>query len=160
MDPRPLPRGADHALAEGEAYEAIRIVQKSAGVGLLEARDWVDAHREDGPTSLLLMPEVINTFKKGDLDEAMTLVRAETTLDAAEAREVLEALRNGKGLAAFKAMKRLADTSRGNSLPGGGGSPAADPSLAPGEVPRGGGAVKWMVLIVVAMVILFAVLAR
>lgn len=151
MDSRPSPGAAKLALHDDDPYETIRHVQRSTGKSLLEARDWVDANYEGGPTTLLMMPEAVKILREGDPAQAIELVCAETTLRPDEAKEVLGELRSGKGLAAMRAMKRLVESSKVSQLPGEGLSRSADKSLAPGEVARGGGALKWIVLAAVAL---------
>jgi hypothetical protein len=52
---KPLPLEAVTYLTEGRLIDAIKAVRASHGVGLKEAKDWVDAHLADDPALRVLI---------------------------------------------------------------------------------------------------------
>lgn len=128
----PLPDEVLEALRSGNAIEAIKRLRQATGLGLAEAKSVIDRHRQAGaaPTSTAtptggLPPAVAEQLRLGNKIEAIKLLRGHTGLGLKEAKDAIEALAAG--------ARRSA-----------GGSP--------GEVPRAGNAVGWIVLLAIACI--------
>lgn len=148
---RTLPPEVLEALRRGNAIEAIKLLRKSTGLGLKEAKETVEAQLRSGggaapraeaaglpfaPSSASDMPERVRAaLERGHKVEAVRLLRAQTGLGLREAKDQVELM-----AAALAARSTVHD-------PGTAG-------LAPGEVPRASHAVWWAVL--VALVLLAA----
>jgi hypothetical protein len=105
----------------------------------------------DMPTQL--PPEVANALAKGNLIEAMKLLRAQyKDIGLAEARRLLEALQKQgqvKANATTRAKRAVAAPRSGFG-----------PKLSPGEVPRGGGGGGAALALIVAAAIAAGLYAR
>jgi ribosomal protein L7/L12 len=139
-------------LEGGNKIGAIKELRGITGLGLKEAKDWVDSYEGGMPEPLpepvaaaehsaeatfTLSREAAEALKSGNKIEAIKLVRAATGLGLAEAKAIVEVFEGG---AAAK-------------------NPASRQGLAPGEVASsGGGTGKWIALIVVAAIAIAAAL--
>ena len=136
--PDPLPPEVREAIARGDALEAIKLLRRRTGLGLKEAKHVVDrgglgdtgfAPAAARPPTALSAP-VIDALQRGDKIDAIKLLRTETGLGLKEAKDAIEQSPHG--------LRPRAST------------------LSPGEVPRSGGVVRWLVLAaVVALVVYF-----
>ncbi|MBC7988614.1 MAG: ribosomal protein L7/L12 [Luteimonas sp.] len=117
-----LPPDAIDALARGETIEAIKRVRAATGLGLKEAKDLVDAYRHPGggatshaPGSgpsiagralnvtdastaggALIVPSAAATaLQRGNIIEAIKLIRDANRLGLKEAKDAVEHLRTG-----------------------------------------------------------------
>ena len=93
-------------LARGQKIHAIKVVREQTGMGLKDAKDYVDAMVGGGLAPVLpeavswgqqpgggLLSERARTFKAaGDLASAVALVRAETGMSQSEAERFINAL--------------------------------------------------------------------
>ena len=89
----------------------------------------------DPNASFTLTPEAIDAFKRGSPIEAIKIIREATGVGLAEAKSIVEEI--------------------AKQIPA---SPYARPGLAPGEVPRGTGAGKWLALVAVGLLAVLAAL--
>ena len=112
-----LPPDAIDALARGETIEAIKRVRAATGLGLKEAKDLVDAYRHPGGSATgqasaasastatgalnvnggeLIVPAAAATaLQRGNIIEAIKLIRDANRLGLKEAKDAVEHLRTG-----------------------------------------------------------------
>jgi hypothetical protein len=159
MTATPLPPRALEALNAGNKIEAIKALREATGLGLKEAKDWVEAYERGGvapapsfdhppgrdpDASFVLPPEALDALRQGNPIQAIKLVREATGVGLAEAKAIVDEVQL--------------------NLPSGIGSVRrASVRLAPGEVPRGSAGAKWAVVIaaiVAAVLIGFFVLLK
>jgi ribosomal protein L7/L12 len=129
--PEPLPPEVLDALRRREVIEAIKLLRKSKGIGLKEAKDRLDQYMQTAhplhsaappPGSV---PEAIaQALQRGDKAEAIRLARVHAGPGLKEAMKAIEALRGKAG-----------GTSRG---------------LSPGEVRDAGAGTGWFVVLAAA----------
>ena len=161
MNPRPLPPQVVAALKVGHKMEAIKELQMATGVGLKEARDWIEAFQRAGPAAAAAPPpaadrpgmnvkgthripiEAVNAMRDGRVIEAIRILRASGNYGLAEAKGIIDqALRempHARPVHTHTARRR---------------------GLSPGEVARDGGAGKWLALLCIAAVVIAFVLYR
>ena len=153
-----LPPEALLALQRGNLIDAIKIVRERTGLGLKEAKEFVERHANgtpppepadlDGPWAPMhagaprIPPEAIAALAAGHKVEAVKLTREATGLGLAESLKLVDAHMHGGS---------------GRSDAGGQGSPSGmfDPMAEPGRVPPGGS--KWLGIAVVLVVLLACV---
>jgi len=153
LDPRlqALPEKVVEALKAGNPVLAIKLLREAKGVGLKEARDLLIALRDRIPVAneqaaakqatLQLDPlpgDVQQALARGNKIEAIRLLRAKTGLGLKEAKDAVDRI------AASMPPRPVTSTPGRATRPTG---------LAPGEVPRSGG-VLWRVIVVVALTLL------
>ena len=102
----------------------------------------------DDPSNLSrnLPPEVADALAKGNVIEALKIVRQQKNIGLAEAKSLLEALqKQGNVKVNVKTTVRTTRRPAGN--------PVAEqhPGLSPGEVPRGGAGPAIAVIVLVAL---------
>jgi ribosomal protein L7/L12 len=126
----PLPANVLDAVARGNAVEAIKLLRAATGLGLKEAKDAIDAHVRGTPAHLSssapagpLPPSVVEALTRGNKIEAIKLLRRHTGLGLKEAKEAVEASQQG-------ADAKLREHS-------------------PGEVPKAGTTIAWVVALLV-----------
>ncbi len=120
-----LPAEAVAAVSRGQLIEAIKIVRQATGLGLKEAKDLVDAYRENParvPDSQLddkldevarrhgveLPPAAIDALNRGNVVEAIKLVRQASQIGLQEARD---AVRDHAGGAVPRAARKASTVS-------------------------------------------------
>jgi ribosomal protein L7/L12 len=148
-------------LAGGNRIEAIKELRGMTGLGLKEAKDWIDSYERGAApalpeatapgggnvkTSVTLSREAVEALKAGNKIEAIKIVREATGLGLAEAKQLVDLAEGGaSGMNAAlvaAALKYASSEAKPN--------PGAGPGLAPGEVASSGGAGKWIALALVA----------
>ncbi|MBI1891014.1 MAG: ribosomal protein L7/L12 [Burkholderiales bacterium] len=137
-----LPPDVVDAIQRNNLIEAIKLLRKSTGLGLKEAKDLIDAHQQGKPlpnanvrTAGGLPANVMEALQRGDKIGAIKLLRQQTGLELKDAKDAVEGSSSG-----------FPSGSAPDSLPTSNG-------LAPGEVPRSGKAFPWVaVLIGIALV--------
>ena len=110
-------------------------------------------------------PAVLEALKKGNKLEAIKLLREASKTGLAEAKamvEAVQAVRAGDKPAARPApvegRRPVGATAVRHVPPMPGYVPHSKSGLSPGEVPRGGGELGWIVVAVVGLVAIFLVL--
>lgn len=132
--PRPsLPPDVLDALQRGNIIEAIKLLRASTGLGLKEAKDAIEAHKNGKPlpdarikTAGGLPANVMEALQRGDKIEAIRLLREQTGFGLKEAKDAVD---------------------DSEAAPYSGSS-----DLAPGEVPRSGKSYSWVVILIVIAV--------
>jgi ribosomal protein L7/L12 len=126
-----LPADVLDALRRGQHLEAIKLLREATGIGLKEAKEAVDAHLRGEPARASraaavgrLPPSVASKLQRGDKIEAIKLLRERTGLGLKEAKDWIEA----------SPQRHL------NALR----------TLSPGEVPRSGNTMWWLIALVIA----------
>jgi len=159
-----LPPAVRQALERGNKIEAIKHLRSITGLGLKEAKDWIESYERgeqppvptsaeahpqgrDPNASFTLTKEAFDALKRGSTIEAINIVRDRTGVGLAEAKGIVEMIQ--------KAMPDVADgppptPTAANVRPGRG--------LAPGQVEESGGAGKWLALIAVVALVVIAAL--
>ncbi len=155
-----LPPTVVEALDRGNKIEAIKRLRQVTGLGLKEAKDWIESYERGGAEALpefdkpegrdpnaafALSPEAIEALKGGSLIEAIKIIRGKTGVGLAEAKSIVEEIARAKARSA--ARKPAAHASL-----------HARPGLAPGEAARGGGPGKWLALLAVGLLAVLAAL--
>lgn len=133
--PNPLPAAVLAALQRGSTIEAVKLLRKSTGLGMQEAKDLIDRHERGraAPVSIgipraTLAPEVAAAMQAGNKIEAIRLLREKTGMGLKEAKDAIEALQDGS-------------------------KPAQSALLAPGEIARSGMG-TWLIAGLVALLVL------
>jgi len=157
-----LPPAVRQALERGNKIEAIKQLRNITGLGLKEAKDWIESYKRGGQPPALpsaqphpagrnpnatLPKEAVEELKRGNTINAIKLIREATGVGLAEAKTLVDLI-----------QKELPDVGN-RSLPA--ATPAsirAGPHLAPGEVARGGSTGKWLALFAVAALLVIAAL--
>jgi hypothetical protein len=148
-----LPPGALAALQAGNRIEAIRQLRMATGMGVKEAKRWVDSHESavagggSKPASAFAVPpEAVDALKRGDPGEAVRVVQEKIGGSLVEAKALvahiqgtLPEMRIGPPRMGLPASKPAAKARS-----------AHGPRLAPGEVPRGVGSRVWIPITVIA----------
>ena len=153
MSDVPLPPEVLAHLKIGNKIEAIKTLREKTGLGLEEAKDWIDAYERGGApaplpifehpegrdpnASFTLTTQAIDALKQGNTIEAIKIVRESTGVGLAEAKAIVEEIQR--------------------QIPEDGpfAKRTAGPRLAPGEVPRGAGPGMWIALIALAVIAIF-----
>ena len=122
-------------LEGGNKIAAIKELRSITGLGLKEAKDWIDS------------------YERGDKIEAIKIVREATGLGLAEAKDIVDLVAVGASAKNPGHIATALESARFGSKK----RPAPGQGLAPGEVPQsGGGAGKWLAVVVVAAIALAA----
>lgn len=154
-----LPPAARQALEQGNKIEAIKQLRRVTGLGLKEAKDWIESYERGGEppalpsmephpegrdpnASFTLSKEALDALRRGSTIEAIKIIRERTGVGLAEAKNIVEMI-----------QKELPDVEDEQPTVA---SVRAGQHLAPGEVARGGSAGKWMALIAVAALLVLA----
>ena len=94
----PLPADVAAALERGDTIEAIKLLRASTGLGLKEAKEFVDRHRAGAPkprrsvASMISLPfAVAAALKDGNKLEAIRLMREQGGHGLEEAKDAVEA---------------------------------------------------------------------
>jgi ribosomal protein L7/L12 len=156
-----LPPDVLEALKAGNKIEAIKRLRGMTGLGLKEAKDWIESYERGGasplpefekpagrdPSASFTLPrEAIDALGGGNKIEAIKIIREATGIGLAEAKSMVDEIERANPSAPpFAAGARASPTPL-----------RASPGLAPGEVPRTGGAGKWLALLAVAAVAVIA----
>jgi ribosomal protein L7/L12 len=134
-----LPADVQAALQRGDDLDAIMLLRDATGLGLKEAKDVIAEHVRGNPTLLVplpagspLTPEVAAALQRGNMIEAVKLLRKQTGLGLKEAKDAVES--------------SLHD------------APSHRRSL--GEQPKGVSGTWWFVLIVAAVLVGFYLIRR
>lgn len=159
-----LPPNVIEALERGDKIEAIKRLRGITGLGLKEAKDWIESYQRGGAApplrefdkpegrdpnaSFTLSPEAIEALKRGSPIEAIKIIRQATGVGLAEAKSIVEQIE--------KTIPAKARSAAGK--PASHVSLHARAGLAPGEVARGGGPGKWLALIAVGLIVVLAAL--
>ena len=102
-----LPAEAIAAVSRGDLIEAIKRVRQATGLGLKEAKDLVDGYRENPGTAstphlddkleeiarkhgVEISPAAVAALDRGDLIEAIKLVRQENRIGLKQARDLVQ----------------------------------------------------------------------
>jgi ribosomal protein L7/L12 len=156
-----LPPDVLEALKAGNKIEAIKRLRGVTGLGLKEAKDWLESYERGGAdplpefdkpagrdpnASFTLSTEALDALRSGNKIEAIKIIREATGVGLAEAKSIVEEIEK-----ALPSMPSSTATARATSAPLG-----ASTGLAPGEVARTGGPGKWLVLFVVVAAALAA----
>ncbi|HEX4145257.1 MAG TPA: ribosomal protein L7/L12 [Pirellulales bacterium] len=92
-------------LAEGRKIDAIKLYRQETGLGLTEAKDWIErlergeADFVDRPASAELERQVLELIRAGQKLAAIKLYREGTSLGLKEAKDAVEALAVEHGIA-------------------------------------------------------------
>ena len=159
-----LPPAVRQALDQGNKIEAIKQLRGITGLGLKEAKDWIESHergeqatflpKPDAPpsgnvnASFTLTREAAEALKSGNKVEAIRIVREATGLGLAQAKTLVDMVQGGASAASTIA----------NVFKGAGSGPEHRPGLAPGQVAESGSAGKWLALIAIAAIAILAAL--
>ena len=134
-----LPPTVAEALKGGNKIEAIKRLREITGLGLKEAKDWVESYERGGQPAaspfdspsegdrnapIKLSQEAIQALQRGDLIPAIKDIRKSTGAGLAEAKGIAERMQHSM--------------------------PAGQRGLAPGQVASKGGPMKWIALVVIA----------
>lgn len=155
MRPNPPPAVAA-ALRSGQKIEAIKALREATGLGLKEAKDWIEAWErgaDPGPLTLLerapeidrsapyeFPAEAVDALKRGDRIGAIKAVGESLKVGLAEAKAMVEAME--------RKMEPVTKP-----------APLRASGLAPGEVPRDSAGIgKWVALAIILAVALGAAL--
>jgi ribosomal protein L7/L12 len=156
-----LPPDVLEALKAGNKIEAIKRLRGKTGLGLKEAKDWIESYERGGAAplpefekpagrdpnaSFTLSTEALDALRGGNKIEAIKIIREATGVGLAEAKSIVEEIEK-----ALPSVPSSAAGARATSAP-----LRAGTGLAPGEVARTGGPGKWLVLLVVVAAALFA----
>ena len=135
-----LPADVQAALQRGDDLDAIMLLREATGLGLKEAKDVIAEHLRGNPTLLVplpagspLTPEVAAALQRGNMLEAIRLLREQTGLGLKEAKDAIESSQHD------------AHASHKRSL---------------GEQPKGVGGTWWFVLIIAAVLVGFYLIQR
>lgn len=149
-----LPPDVLAALDDGKLIEAIKRLRAATGLGLKEAKDLVDAHLAGDHVSLSTpsateathVPDAVRqALADGNKIEAIRLLRDHEGLGLKEAKDRVDAMEQSLAEPAFMGQ-------------GTGTGAGAGPShLSPGQQPDGG-AGRWIVVTVVAVIAVAAYL--
>jgi ribosomal protein L7/L12 len=157
-----LPPTVVEALKSGNKIEAIKRLRGITGLGLKEAKDWVESYERggeslanpfDGPSEgdrnapIKLSEEAIQAMQRGDLLPAIKDIRQSTRVGMAEAKAIAEMMKEAMP-AGGSVGDRMAALSRAYHR--GTGAPKQGTGLAPGQVASGGGSMKWLALVIIA----------
>ena len=166
-----LPPQALAALEAGNKIDAIKQLRLTTGLGLKEAKEWIDSYERGGPApapvydhpperdpdaNMVITPEAMAALKQGSAVEAIRCIRESTGVGLAEATDIAAEIRKSMPKDWTVEKYRAALASNGGAP----GLPPNDrpPRLAPGQVASGGGgAVKWVVLAAVLAATVVAV---
>ena len=136
-----LPSNVLDALRLGRNIEAIKLLREATGMGLAEAKSLVDAHVAGNsiamPAAALqrsLPASVTDALQRGNKIEAIKLLREKTKLGLKEAKDIIEA------------SSKVSNARRD--------------ALSPGEVPRAGASVGWIVALAIAGVLAYLVVVN
>lgn len=158
-----LPPIVAEALKRGDKIEAIKRLRGITGLGLKEAKDWIESYERggeplpnpfDGPSEgdrnapIKLSEEAIQALQRGDLVRAIKDIRQSTGVGLAEAKAIAEMMQQSMP-AEGSVGDRVASLSR--AFHRGTGAPQPGSGLAPGQVASGGGAMKWVALVLLAV---------
>jgi len=131
-----LPEAIVEAMRRGSIIEAIKLLRNAKGIGLKEAKDFIEAQRRgasaaDKPADPTgpLPPPVANALQRGNKIEAIRLFRAHTGLGLKESKDAVDA-----------AHQPAARRARG---------------LSPGEVPQSENSMWWPVAVILAVVAVY-----
>jgi ribosomal protein L7/L12 len=158
-----LPPTVVEALESGNKVEAIKRLRGITGLGLKEAKDWIESYERGGepaPASpfdspsegdrnkpIDLSEEALHALQRGDVVPAIKDIRRSTGVGLAEAKAIAEMMKEAmpaagsvgdKVAALSRAYHRAGDAPQ---RPGQG--------LAPGQVASGGATMKWAALAVI-----------
>lgn len=167
-----LPPTVAEALKSGNKIEAIKRLRGITGLGLKEAKDWIESYERgvqpaaspfDSPSEgdrnapIKLSEQAIEGLQRGDLILAIKDIRQSTGVGLAEAKVIAETMQEAmpKQGSVADSVARLSRAYHRAA-----GEPQQRPGrqgLAPGEVARGGGQMKWVALVAVAAVVIAAV---
>jgi ribosomal protein L7/L12 len=156
-----LPPDVLEALTAGNRIEAIKRLRGKTGLGLKEAKDWIESYERGGAAplpefekpagrdpnaSFVLSREAIEALKGGNKIEAIKIIREATGVGLAEAKSIVDEIEraNPSGLPAAAGAHVSPTPLRPR------------PGLAPGEVAGTGGPGKWLALLAVAAVAIIA----
>lgn len=158
-----LPPTVAEALEAGNKIEAIKRLRGITGLGLKEAKDWIDSYERGGAApplpefdkpegrdpnaSFKLTQEAIEALKRGNPIEAIKIIRQATGVGLAEAKSIVE-----------QVQKAIPASGRSAGMQPAAHAPPRAPGLAPGEVPRGSGPGRWLALIAVGLIAVVAAL--
>ena len=160
MTPDALPPKALAALHAGRKIEAIEHVRLATGMGLKEAKEWIDAYErgsvvlEGGPGPAFAIPaRAVAAMKAGNLIEAARITRDAFLAAVAEAKAQAEQVRP-----AGPAAKTPPSTPRS---PRASGQVKATPfrhapGLGPGEIPRGSAGGTWIAVLLLGLAVIIA----
>lgn len=115
-----LPAEAIAAISRGQLIEAIKMVRQATGLGLKEAKDLVDGYRGNPVSTLApqldekleeiarkhgveIPPAAVSALQRGDMLEAIKLVRKENRIGMKQARDLV---RDHAGASAQNAARR------------------------------------------------------
>jgi ribosomal protein L7/L12 len=151
MTQAPLPPKAHAALKAGNKIEAIKQLRMATGIGLKEAKDWIDAFERGGSPApaqsanapFTLPPAAIDALKRGNPIEAIKIVRQATGAGLAEAKSLIDEIH--RQLPKHSGTLQLPPELRHRE------------GLSPGEVPRTPSAGKWILMAVIAFGAILAV---
>src|ERR1043166_1593593 len=131
-----VPANALEALHRGNKIEAIALLRESTGLGLKEAKDVIDEQLRGNSVAIdtvssngPLHSSVASALQRGNKVEAIKLLRKQTGLGLKQAKDAIEASRQAT-----------------DAKPG---------ELAPGEVPRSGGAVWKVIALAIAALVAY-----
>ena len=156
-----LPPDVLELLKAGNKIEAIKQLRGMTGLGLKEAKDWIESYERggvdplpefehpsgrDSSASFTLPAEALDALRGGNKIEAIRIVRESTGIGLAEAKSIVEEIENS-----LPSPSPATVATRASQAP-----LRARPGLAPGEVPKAGRAGMWLALIAVAAVALVA----
>jgi ribosomal protein L7/L12 len=133
----PLPPDVQAALERGDKIEAIKRLRTARGLGLQEANDVIDGHpqaprQSPGMTAPVALPAaVVLALQRGRKIEAIRLLRKASGLGLKEAKDLVDAAGHHPGV-------------------------SGKPGRSPGEVPRSDTTVWWVVGLILAGLLAYA----
>jgi ribosomal protein L7/L12 len=138
----PIPLGAIDALRRGNTIEAIRILRAATPLDLKTAKDLIDAYRR-GEVTAPRPAAVASSMTRGALEAK----------HAVEQTAVVERMRNASGFGLARAQEQI-DTARFRDRPHG------VAGRSPGEMPRSGALLRWVIVLALAGYALYSFLMR
>ena len=139
---QPLPARVIEALRRGDTTEAIQLLRATTRLDLKAAKDVIDAYRRGDGAAPAPSPAV--KPQSASAAHARHLV---------EQTAVVQRIRNASGFGLAQAHDVL-ETSRFRDRPHGVGG------RSPGEMPRSGSALRWIVVVGLAAYLLYSFLGR
>ena len=140
--PAPIPLAAIDALRRGNTIEAVRILRAAKALDLKTAKDMIDAYRR-GEALASPMGATALSMPQG----------AQEAKHAVEQTAVAERMRTASGFGLARAQDQI-DTARFRDRPHG------IAGRSPGEMPRSGPALRWIIVMALLGYVVYSFLSR
>lgn len=163
-----LPPTVAEALKSGDKIEAIKRLRGITGLGLKEAKDWIESYERggqpvaspfDSPSEgdrnapIKLSEEAIQAMQRGDLILAIKDIRQSTGVGLAEAKAIAEMMQQSMPVEG-SVGDRVATLSRAFHRATDAPQQRPGQGLAPGQVASESGKMKWVALVVFAAAVI------